>query len=262
VPDTHPDAVVRTETRDGIGVITVNRPAVRNAINRRVIDAVRAALDAFADDEGVGLVMFTGAGDRAFVAGADIAELQGRTLLDGLAATLQRLYDEIEGFEKPTIAAVNGHALGGGCELALACDIRLASEHARFGLPETALSIIPAAGGTQRLARLVGKGRALELILTGRAIDADEALRIGLVSRVVPHEALTGAARETAARILSKGPLAVRLARLAVHAGFDADQRTGLVVERLAQTVLYATEDKREGTSAFLAKRQPTFQGS
>jgi enoyl-CoA hydratase/carnithine racemase len=255
------DAVVLTGASDGVGLVTINRPALRNAINREVIDGIRAALHAFAVDQSVGLVVFTGAGDRAFAAGADIAELEGRTILDGLAAGLQRLYDEIEGFEKPTIAAVNGYALGGSCELALACDIRLASERARFGLPETALSNIPGAGGTQRLARLVGRGRALELILTGRAIEADEALRIGLVSSVVAHEALMDSARKTAAQVLAKGPLAVRLAKLAVQAGYDADQRTGLVVERLAQSVLYATEDKRKGTSAFLAKREPAFRG-
>jgi enoyl-CoA hydratase/carnithine racemase len=174
---------------------------------------------------------------------------------------MQRLYDEIEGFEKPTIAAVNGYALGGGCELAMACDIRIASENARFGLPETALSIIPGAGGTQRLARLIGKGRAVEMILTGRMIDAGEAHIVGLVSRVVPRAGLIDAARETAGQILSKGPLAVRLAKLVVQTGFETDQQTGLVVERLAQTVLYTSEDKQEGTSAFVEKRDPDFKG-
>jgi enoyl-CoA hydratase/carnithine racemase len=156
---------------------------------------------------------------------------------------------------------VNGYAFGGGCELAMACDIRVASQNARFGLPETSLSIIPAAGGTQRLARLVGKGRAVEMILTGRPVGAEEALNIGLVSRVVPQEALMDAVREIAGQILSKGPLAIRLAKLAVHSGFDADQRTGEVIERLAQTVLYASEDKQEGTTAFLERRTPKFEG-
>ncbi len=250
-----------TEARDGIGVVTVNRPDVRNAVNRRVMEDLRAALDEFREDGRVGAVVFTGAGEKAFVAGADIGELRERTMLDGLAAKMQRLCDEIEGFEKPTIAAVNGYALGGGCELAMACDIRLASENARFGLPETALSIIPGAGGTQRLARLVGKGRAVEMIFTGRMVDAEEAHGIGLVSKVVPQAELLDAARETASRILSKGPLAVRLARLAIQTGFETDQRTGLVVERLAQAVLYTSEDKQEGTSAFLEKRNPDFKG-
>lgn len=193
-----------TRARDGVGVIAVNRPAVRNAMNRRVMDELRGAIDGFREDDGVGAVVFTGAGEKAFVAGADIGELRERTTFDALAATMQRLYDEIEGFEKPTIAAVNGYALGGGCELAMACDIRLASENARFGLPELSLSIIPGAGGTQRLARLVGKGRAVEIILTGRTVDAEEAQTIGLVSKVVPQAELMDVVRETAGQILSK----------------------------------------------------------
>jgi enoyl-CoA hydratase/carnithine racemase len=250
-----------TEVRDDLGIITVNRPDVRNAVNLRVVEDLRTALDEFREDDGVGAVVFTGAGEKAFVAGADIGELKERTMLDGLAAKMQRLCDEIEGFEKPTIAAVNGYALGGGCELAMACDIRVASENARFGLPETALSIIPGAGGTQRLARLIGKGRAVEMILTGRTIDAEEALGVGLVSKVVSRGELVDAARETAEQILSKGPLAVRLAKLVVQIGFETDQRTGEVIERLAQAVLYTSEDKQEGTSAFIEKRKPDFQG-
>ncbi len=249
------------DKRHGIGAIVVNRPDVRNAMNRRVMEDLRFALDEFREDDGVGVVVLTGAGEKAFVAGADIGELRERTARDGLAARMQRLYDEIEDYEKPTIAAVNGYALGGGCELAMACDIRIASENARFGLPELALSIIPGAGGTQRLARLVGKGRALEMILTGRAVDAAEARAIGLVTKVVPQAGLMDAARETAGQVLSKGPLAVRLARLAVQTGFETDQGTGLVVERLAQALLYASEDKREGTSAFIEKRKPDFKG-
>lgn len=250
-----------TDKQGGIGGIVVNRPDVRNAMNRRVMEDLRRALDEFREDDGVGVVVLTGAGEKAFVAGADIGELRERTARDGLAASMQRLCDEIEGYEKPTVAAVNGYALGGGLELAMACDIRIASENARFGLPETALSIIPGAGGTQRLARLVGKGRALEMILTGRALDAEEAWAIGLVTKVVPQAGLMDAARETAGQILSKGPLAVRLARLAVQTGFETDQKTGLVVERLAQALLYASEDKREGTSAFIEKRKPHFKG-
>ncbi len=250
-----------TEVRDNLGVITVNRPDLRNAMNRQVVEDLRAALEEFQQNDEVGAVLFTGKGEKAFVAGADIGELRERTMLDGLSATMQRLYDEIEGFEKPTMAAVNGHALGGGCELAMACDIRIAAENARFGLPETALSIIPGAGGTQRLARLIGKGRAIEMILTGRILDAGEARELGLVSEVVPKAELMNSARETASRILSKGPLAVRLAKLAVQTGFETDQKTGLVIERLAQTVLYTSEDKQEGTSAFLEKRDPDFKG-
>lgn len=250
-----------TEARDGVGVVTIDRPDVRNAMNQQVLEELRSALDEFRADDSVGIVVFTGAGEKAFVAGADIGELKERTLLDGLAARMQRFYDEIEGFEKPTIAALNGFALGGGCELAMACDVRIASENARLGLPETGLSIIPAAGGTQRLARLVGKGRAIEMILTGRIIEADEAHDIGLVTRVVPQADLMDTVRETADQILAKGPLAVRLAKLTIQAGFETDQQTGLTIERLAQTVLYSSEDKREGTSAFLEKRDPEFKG-
>ncbi len=252
---------ILTSVKDDIGVIIVNRPDFRNAINRRVMEDLRAALDEFREDDGVGVIVFTGAGEKAFVAGADIGELRERTMLDGLAAKLQRLHDDIEDFEKPTIAAVNGYALGGGCELAMSCDIRIASENARFGLPETGLSIIPGAGGTQRLARLVGKGRAIEMILTGRMIDAGEAQGMGLVSRVVPQTGFIETVRETAGQILAKGPLAVRLAKLAVQTGFETDQRTGQVVERLAQAVLFTSEDKREGTSAFVEKRKPDFKG-
>ncbi len=245
----------------GVGTITINRPDSRNALNTQVLGDFRAALAEFRHDDSVGVVVFTGAGDRSFAAGADIGELREKTMLDALASTMQEVYDEIEGYEKPTIAAVNGYALGGGCELAMACDIRVASENARFGLPEVTLSIIPGAGGTQRLARLVGKGKAIEMILTGRMIGAEEALRVGLVTQITAPESLLQAARETAGDILKKGPLAVRLAKLAVHAGFETDQKTGLVIERLAQAVLFTSEDKREGTSAFLEKREPDFEG-
>ena len=252
---------VLASVEEGVGTITINRPEVRNALSTQVLGDIRGALAEFRHDDQVGVVVFTGAGDRAFAAGADIGELRERTFLDALASTMQAVYDEVEAYEKPTIAAVNGLALGGGCELAMACDIRIAAENAEFGQPEVALSIIPGAGGTQRLARLVGKGRAVELILTGRIFDAEEALRIGLVTRLVPPDELTKAVMETAWQILSKGPLAVRLAKLAVQTGFETDLKTGLVIERLAQAVLFTSEDKREGTSAFLEKREPEFEG-
>lgn len=250
------------DIRDGVAIVTINRPELRNAVSKQVQADLRAALASFRDDDSVGAVVFTGAGSKAFVAGADIGQLGGYTMHTGLDSEMQRLFDEIEDFEKPTIAAVNGYALGGGCELAMSCDIRIASDNARFGLPETNLSVLPGAGGTQRLARLVGTGRAIEMILTGRMIDAGEALSFGLVTAVVPQDGLLDKARETAAQILAKGPLAVRLAKLVVRSGMDADQRTGLVVERLAQALLYTTDDKREGTEAFLAKRRPEFTGS
>jgi len=253
---------ILTAVEEGVGTITINRPDSRNSLNTQVLGDIRQALAEFRHDQGVGVVVFTGAGDRAFAAGADIGELRERTALDALASIMQGVYDEIETFEKPTIAAVNGFALGGGCELAMACDIRIASENARFGLPEVTLAIIPGAGGTQRLSRLVGKGKAMEMILTGEMVDAEEAHRIGLVTQVVEEgESLMDRVRETAAAILQKGPLAVRLAKLAIQTGFEADQKTGLVIERLAQAVLFNTEDKREGTSAFLEKREPRFEG-
>ena len=249
------------EVDDRVAVVTINRPEVRNALSRQVTAELQDALEVLADADDVGLVAFTGAGEKAFVAGADIGQLRHADLHSGLDGALQRAFDAIEAFPKPTVAAVNGFALGGGCELAMACDIRIASDNARFGLPETTLSILPGAGGTQRLARLVGTGRAIEMILTGRFVDAAEAHTIGLVTAVVPLDDLRAELRRLADQILAKGPLAVRLAKLVVRAGMDADQRTGQVVERLAQAVLYTTADKAEGTSAFLEKRSPSFKG-
>ncbi|HZC83694.1 MAG TPA: enoyl-CoA hydratase-related protein [Rubrobacter sp.] len=252
---------ILTSVEENVGTITINRPDVRNALSTQVLGDVRGALAEFRYDDEVGVVVFTGAGDRAFAAGADINELRERTFLDALASLMQAVYDEIEDYEKPTIAAVNGLALGGGCELAMACDIRIASENARFGQPEVNLSIIPGAGGTQRLARLVGKGKATEMILTAEIIGAEEAHRVGLVTRVISSDELVAAVRETARSIMSKGPLAIRLAKLAIRTGFETDLKTGLVIERLAQAVLLTSEDKREGTSAFLEKREPEFKG-
>ncbi|SDK06794.1 Enoyl-CoA hydratase/carnithine racemase [Nocardioides sp. YR527] len=249
------------EVSDRVAVITLNRPEVRNAINAQVQTDLRAALDALRGDDSVGAVVLTGAGEKAFAAGADIGQLRSYDLHTGLASSMQRLYDEVETFEKPTIAAVNGYALGGGCELAMACDIRIAAGTARFGLPETNLSVLPGAGGTQRLARLVGVGRAIDLILTGDLLTADEALATGLVTRVTEPETLLATAREVARSILAKGPLAVRLARTVIRTGMDTDLRTGLVVEQLAQSLLYTTDDKREGAQAFLAKRTPNWSG-
>jgi len=249
------------EISDRIALITLNRPEVRNAINAQVQADLLAALAALRDDDSVGAVIVTGAGEKAFAAGADIGQLQGYSLHTGLASTMQRLYDEVEAFEKPTIAAVNGYALGGGCELAMACDIRIAASNARFGLPETNLSVLPGAGGTQRLARLVGVGQAIDLILTGRMLSGPEALAAGLVTRIAEPAELLATARGAARDILAKGPLAVRLAKLVVRSGMDADQRTGQVVERLAQALLYTTDDKREGAEAFLAKRTPEWSG-
>lgn len=252
---------IRVDVAESVAVVTLDRPEVRNAINAQLQSDLRAALEELRHHDAVGAVVITGAGEMAFAAGADIGQLQRYDLHTGLVSSMQRLYDELEAFEKPTIAAVNGYALGGGCELAMACDLRIAAATARFGLPETALAVLPGAGGTQRMSRLVGVGLAIDLILTGRMLDAGEARAAGLVTRVTEPDQLLAVAREVAAAILAKGPLAVRLAKLVIRAGMDADRRTGLVVEQLAQSLLYTTADKREGAEAFLAKRTPEWSG-
>ena len=254
---------IRLDREGKLAFLTISRPEVRNALNRRTMEEMRRALQLVREDPAAGCLVITGAGEKAFAAGADIGELRERGSRDALKrGVLQELFDEIESFEKPTIAMVNGLALGGGCELAMACDLRVAAEHAGFGLPELNLGIIPGAGGTQRLTRLVGKGRALEMILTGRIVPAAEAERIGLCSRVVPFSELKPTVTELADKILSKGPLAVRYAKLAVNCGGDADMRTALLIERLAQALLYDSADKREGVDAFLEKRKPNFTGN
>lgn len=248
-------------TKNGrLAYIVINRPELRNALNTETLQEIVAALNFLERDASVGCVVFTGKGEKSFAAGADISQLKEKNALDVFNPNgMSEVYDKIEMFDKPTIAMVNGFALGGGCELALACDIRIASTKAKFGLPELNLSIIPGAGGTQRLARVVGKGIALDMILTGRFLDGEEAQRIGLVSEVVPPEVLEEKTVEVAERILAKGPLAVKLAKLAVHAGFETDQKTALIIEKLAQAVLFSTEDKNEGTAAFLEKRKAEF---
>jgi enoyl-CoA hydratase len=245
----------------GIGVITINRPEVRNALDSKTVQEIEYALDHFERDEEVRIIVFTGEGEESFVAGADIRQLRLKQPLDALLPSLSTTYRSIENASKVTIAAINGYALGGGCELAMACDIRIAAEHAKMGLPELNLSIIPGAGGTQRLARLVGKGHALHMILTGEIITARKAEAIGLVSEVVPREQLWPAVRAKAEKILSKGPLAVKLAKLTINRGFDLDMDSALVLEKLAQAVLFGSEDKNEGTQAFLEKRKPQYKG-
>jgi enoyl-CoA hydratase/carnithine racemase len=199
----------------------------------------------------------------ALTAATEMSDRQVRRALVTMCVGVgqQRLFDDIEALSKPTVAAINGYALGGGCGLEMACDIRTAAQTARFGLPETNLAILPGAGGTQRLARLVGLGHALDMILTGRIVSAAEALGIGLVSRVVADADLLATAKGTAATVWAKGPLAIRLAKLVVRAGVDVDPRSGLMMERLAQAVLYNSQDKHEGIDAFLAKRPPSFTG-
>jgi enoyl-CoA hydratase len=225
------------------------------------VSECRAALIALAANEAVGILILTGGGESAFVSGADINEIRGRGRNEGLAAINSSLFAEIERFPRPTIAAVNGYALGGGCEMALACDIRIASEAARFGQPELGLGIIPGAGATQRLPRIVGMGRAKHLVLTGEIIDARQALEIGLVTVVTPAGQLQIRARELAKKILKQGPLAARLAKLALNASARVDLDSGLLIETLAQAICYSSEDKTEGTTAFLEKRKAKFTG-
>ncbi len=252
---------LRLDVDGQIATLTFDRPAVRNALDRDTVKECYAALDRLASSPDVGVLIVTGAGDQAFVSGADINDIRTRTLEDGLAAINSSLFASIERFARPTIAAVNGYALGGGCELALACDIRIASENAKFGQPELNIGIIPGAGATQRLPRVIGMGRAKHLILTGEIIDAQRALDYGLVTEVVPAAELMPRARELAARILRLGPLAARLAKLALNASARVDLDSGLLIETLAQAICYDSDDKVEGASAFLEKRKPRFSG-
>ena len=251
---------ILVEKSNQLAYIIINLPEQRNPLSKETLGEMKDAMESLKDDKETNCIIFTGQGDKSFAAGADISQLKDRGPLDVFTpGGMQEIYDYIEAYDKPTIAMVNGFALGGGCELAMACDIRIASTNAKFGLPELNLGIIPSAGGTQRMARLIGKGKAVELILTGKIITAEEAERIGLVSETVPQEQLKEAVEKTANQILSKGPLAVKLAKIAIHAGFDTDMKAGLLIERLAQAVLFSTEDKNEGTSAFLEKRSPEF---
>jgi enoyl-CoA hydratase len=253
--------MVRTDVSESIATLTIDRPEVKNALDLETVNQIRDALRKFEADESVGAVIITGAGESAFVSGADINAIRERGRDEGLAAINSSLFSDIERFPRPTIAAVNGYALGGGCELALACDIRIASDTAKFGQPELGLGIIPGAGGTQRLPRLIGMGRAKHLILTGDIIDAKQALEIGLVSTVTPPGQLQIRAREMAKKILRQGPLAARLAKIALNASARVDMDSGLLIETLAQALCYSSEDKIEGTTAFLEKRKAKFTG-
>ncbi|WP_226618048.1 enoyl-CoA hydratase/isomerase family protein [Cytobacillus firmus] len=251
--------LVRAE--EGIGFIIINRPELRNALNIDTLLEIETALDKMRNDEDIRVIIFTGAGEKSFAAGADISQLSKRTMIDALKPNMTATYRKIEDYEKPTIAAINGYALGGGLELALACDIRVASLNAKVGLPEVGLGIMPGAGGTQRLSRIIGKGKAMELILTGDVITAAEAERLNLISKAVPQEELKETAKGYARRISVKGPLALRMAKAAVNRGADMEMETALYLEKLAQTILIGSEDKLEGTQAFLEKRTPQFKG-
>jgi enoyl-CoA hydratase len=251
------------QKKGAIAYVTMNRPKVLNALNKRAITDLKAAFEEARDDSAVRGVIFTGAGDKAFIAGADINEVAADTPVEAQEKTKrgQAVMDLIENLGKPVIAAVNGFALGGGCESALACTIRLASENARFGLPEVKLGIMPGYGGTQRLPRLVGKGVALHLILTGEMISAQEAYRIGLVNEVVPNAELIGRAEAILNQIGANAPLSVKFALQAVNNGLETSLSEGLFLEASLVAICTSTEDKKEGTSAFFEKRSPKFQG-
>ena len=255
-------ANIRVEIDGQLATLTIDRPEVRNALNLDTVNECHAALRDLAANGSIGVLIITGAGDQAFVSGADINDIRRRTLEDGLAAINSSLFSAVERFPRPTIAAVNGYAVGGGCELALACDIRVASETAKFGQPELNLGIIPAAGATQRLPRIVGLGRAKHMVLTGELIDAQRALEFGLVTLVAPPAELMARARDVANRILRLGPLAARLAKLSLNASARVDLDSGLLIETLAQAICFDSDDKQEGTTAFLEKRKPKFTGS
>ena len=252
------------DVKDGIARVTVNRPKVLNALNEKTVREIHAVFSSLRDNPDVGVVILTGSGEKAFVAGADINELAVMTPLQGEASSKlgQLAFREIELLGRPVIAAINGFALGGGCELALACHIRFASESAKLGLPEVGLGIIPGYGGTQRLPRIVGLGVALELITTARMIDAQEALRIGLVNRVLPPADLLPHCEKVAGEILSRGALAIRYAMDAAIRGLETDLTQGLEREAGHFGLLAATKDMHEGLKAFLEKRKPTFTGA
>src|SRR5271156_1202469 len=246
-----------------IAYVTLNRPKVMNALNKATITELREAFEDARDDSAVRGVILTGAGEKAFAAGADIGEIANNTAVEAEAATRrgQALTDLIENLGKPVIAAVNGFALGGGCELSMASTIRIAAETARFGQPEVKIGVMPGYGGTQRLPRLIGKGRALQLILSGEIIDAQEAYRIGLVNEVVPSANLISRVEALLNQVISNAPVGLKYSIEAVNKGLDASLAEGFLLEASLFAICAGTEDKKEGTSAFLAKRAPKFQG-
>jgi len=256
-------STVLYQKKGRIAYVTLNRPKLLNALSRAAWEDLRTAFEQARDDAAVLGVILTGAGDKAFIAGQDIGELAHASALEAGASSRsgQAVLDLIENLGKPVVAAINGFALGAGCETAMACTIRVAAEHAKFGQPEVKLGILPGAGGTQRLPRLIGKGRALQLILSGEMIDAQEAYRIGLVNEVVPQEALLTRCEALLTQVLANAPVAVRLALEAVNQGMEASLAAGLSLEASLFALCAGTEDKGEGTAAFLEKRTARFQG-
>lgn len=251
------------EIRDGILFLTLNRPEVRNALSPEMWQELNCAVELARNTDEIRVIIVSSTGEKALASGADIREIHDRHYLKQLSGLATNTLKNLEDLYKPVICAINGYALGGGCELAMACDIRVATRRSKFGQPEVNLGIIPGAGGTQRLARLVGVGRAKELIYTGRIISADEACSIGLVNFLTDdsQDAVIARAEEIARQIISKGPISIMMAKIAINYGCESDITTGLMIERLAQTLAFSTDDRKEGTAAFLEKRSPHFRG-
>lgn len=254
---------VSYQVENGILYLTLDRPEARNALTPEMWRDISAAVQAARQDPAVRVVIVSGAGDKALASGADIRELHQREHLIQMDGVATNALKELEELNKPVICAINGYALGGGCELALACDIRIATKRSKFGQPEVSLGLIPGAGGTQRLVRLVGPGRAKELIFSGIILTAEQALAIGLVNRVTDdtREAVMAEAEALARTIMEKGPVALALAKICIDMGSNTDLNTGLMLERMAQTIALSTQDRKEGTAAFLEKRPARFQG-
>jgi enoyl-CoA hydratase/carnithine racemase len=257
------EKVLQMETSDQVAVITLNRPEVMNSINFDLLKTLQDVIWQIRFQKDIRAVIITGAGEKAFCAGADLKERAGMTQeeVKKYIYTIRTLFTEIESLNKPVIAAINGVALGGGTELLLACDIRIAAMNATMGLTETRLAIIPGAGGTQRLPRLIGRGKAKELILTGRRVDGKEAHAIGLVNTICESELLMDEARKMAAMICEGGPIAIEQAKYAIDAGLETDLHTGLTIESNAYWITIPTEDRTEGLAAFREKRKPVYKG-
>lgn len=256
------DSVILREDEGRVAILTINRPDKLNALNQQVRDEMLDHLNAIEADDGIGVVVITGAGEKSFVAGADISEFEGRSPFDQREAMrFPRIFDVMAAYPKPVIAMINGFCLGGGCEMSMSCDMRIASDRARFGQPEIKLGLIPGGGGTQRLPRLVGMGHAMRLTLTGDMIGAEEAASIGLVDQVVPHEELRAKTLELASKIASMSPLTVRVGKEALRASERMAIEEGILYERDLFCLCFSTEDKVEGVDAFLNKRKAEWKG-
>lgn len=251
---------ILVETHDRVGVIRLNRPKAMNALNNELLTELMEALTLFDQDPEIGAIIITGS-ERAFAAGADIKEMAEATAIEMLQQNRVGQFDRLRWIKKPVIAAVSGWCLGGGCEIAMACDMIIASESARFGQPEITIGVIPGAGGTQRLTRAVGKGIAMEMVLNNRTLTAEEALQYGLVNRIVPVERYLDEALELATEIASRAPIALRLAKEAILQAFESSLSDGLADERRAFYLLFATQDQKEGMAAFIEKRKPEWKG-